>query len=141
MAKSAAAEQNNGEAKKNPTLKDHAVTIVGAILMALLIKYVLFEIFVIPSGSMEPTLHGRPDGGDRVKPYTLISFGGGKHVCIGMHFAYLQVKLIWTLLLSRFAFAPAAPLPRSDYGSWVTGPVPPARVRYRRRSVPVGPSC
>jgi len=37
-----------------------------AVLLAVVIKYVLIEVFVIPSGSMEPTLHGRPDGGDRV---------------------------------------------------------------------------
>ncbi len=37
-----------------------------AVLLALVIKYLLIEVFVIPSGSMEPTLHGRPDGGDRV---------------------------------------------------------------------------
>lgn len=37
-----------------------------AALLALAIKYGLIEAFVIPSGSMEPTLHGRTDGGDRV---------------------------------------------------------------------------
>lgn len=43
------------------------VVCVGiAVLLAYVIKYVLIEVFVIPSGSMEPTLHGRPDGGDRV---------------------------------------------------------------------------
>jgi sterol 14-demethylase len=98
------------------------------------------EVFADPE-RFDPGRWLQPDGSDRVKPYTLITFGGGKHVCIGMHFAYLQVKLIWTLLLSRFAFAPDAPLPRPDYGSWVTGPRPPARVRYRRRPSPVAPSC
>lgn len=37
-----------------------------AVLLALLLKYALVEIFVIPTGSMEPTLHGRTDGGDRI---------------------------------------------------------------------------
>lgn len=94
------------------------------------------EVFADPN-RFDPDRWLQPDGTDRVKPYTLISFGGGKHVCIGMHFAYMQVKLIWTCLLSRFTFVPDAPLPRPDYGRWVTGPRPPARVRYRRRSRPV----
>ncbi|MBN2710862.1 MAG: signal peptidase I [Planctomycetes bacterium] len=37
-----------------------------AVILALLIKFVLVEVFVIPSGSMEPYLNGRTDGGDRV---------------------------------------------------------------------------
>ena len=71
------------------------------------------------------------------QPHALISFGGGKHRCIGLHFAYLQVKAIWSVLLSRFEFELASPTPAPDYGSWVTGPRAPCRVRYRRRRQPL----
>ena len=74
-----------------------------------------------------------PDGSDKLDPHTLITFGGGKHICIGMHFAYMQVKVIWSVLLSRFEFSLTPPMPQPDYGAWVTGPKPPCRVRYRRR--------
>ena len=65
--------------------------------------------------------------------YALISFGGGKHRCIGEHFAYMQLKAIWTVLLDRFDFSLDTEFPEPNYGSWVTGPREPCRVRYRRR--------
>ena len=66
--------------------------------------------------------------------YALIGFGGGKHRCMGEHFAYLQLKAIWTVLLDRFDFHLDTGFPAPNYGSWVTGPRTPCRVRYRRRS-------
>lgn len=38
----------------------------AAVVVALLIKAYAFDVYVIPSGSMETALHGRPDGGDRI---------------------------------------------------------------------------
>ncbi len=37
-----------------------------AVAAALLIKAYVMDIYLIPSGSMETALHGRPDGGDRI---------------------------------------------------------------------------
>jgi len=65
--------------------------------------------------------------------HALIGFGGGKHRCLGMHFAYLQIKALWTVLLSRLDLVLPGPVPQPDYGRWVTGPRPPCRTRYRRR--------
>lgn len=45
---------------------DFVVMLGGAVLIALLIKAYIFDVYLIPSGSMETTLHGRPDGGDRI---------------------------------------------------------------------------
>ncbi len=90
------------------------------------------EVFADPD-TYDPDRFLGPDGDDKLDPYTMITFGGGKHVCIGMHFAYMQIKVIWSMLLSRFEFALASGAPEPDYGAWVTGPKPPCRVRYRRR--------
>ena len=73
---------------------------------------------------------------DKQHHYALIGFGGGKHACMGKHFAYQQLKAIWTVLLDRFDFFLDGGFPRPNYGSWVTGPETPCRVRYRRRSEP-----
>ena len=83
-----------------------------------------------------PDRFAPPAGEDRQHHYALIGFGGGKHACMGKNFAYMQLKAIWTVLLDRFDFFAGSGLPRPNYGSWVTGPQPPCRVRYRRRSEP-----
>jgi sterol 14-demethylase len=86
----------------------------------------------------DPDRFAPPREEDRRHPFALISFGGGRHGCIGLHFAYVQIKVLWTVLLSRFAFELASPVPAPDYGSWVTGPKPPCRIRFRRLTRPVG---
>lgn len=70
---------------------------------------------------------------DRKQQFALIGFGGGKHRCIGLTFAYLQVKVIWTVLLRQFDFELANPEPKPDYSTFVAGPKRPCMVRYRRR--------
>lgn len=65
----------------------------------------------------------------------LIGFGGGKHRCMGKHFAILQIKALWTVLMDRFDFSLEAPFPSPNYGSWVTGPKLPCELHYRSRSI------
>lgn len=71
---------------------------------------------------------------DRKQRFALITFGGGRHACIGMTFAYLQVKTIWSVLLRKFDFELVDANPRPNYETFVVGPKPPCRVRYRRRT-------
>ena len=68
--------------------------------------------------------------------YALIGFGGGKHRCMGKNFAILQIKALWSVLLDRFHFTLDGPVPAPNYGSWVTGPKLPCRLRYSRRPQP-----
>ena len=42
---------------------------------------------------------------DKVKArhkYAWIPFGGGAHMCLGLHFAYMQVKILMAQLLQRY---------------------------------------
>ncbi|HEV3116683.1 MAG TPA: cytochrome P450, partial [Gemmataceae bacterium] len=65
--------------------------------------------------------------------HAIITFGGGKHACIGMTFAYLQVKAIWSVLLRRFELELIDADPAPNYATFVVGPKPPCRLRYKRR--------
>ena len=70
---------------------------------------------------------------DRKASYALIGFGGGKHRCIGMVFAYQQIKVIWSTILRRYEIELVEPEYRPDYRTLVVGPQHPCRIRYRRR--------
>ena len=70
---------------------------------------------------------------DRKAPYSLIGFGGGKHRCIGMVFAYQQIKVIWTGIVRRIDVELVEPQYQPDYRTLVVGPRQPCRIRYRRR--------
>ena len=61
-------------------LKETASILIGAILVSLVVKTFLLQAFFIPSGSMEPTLHGCDTClGDRVLVNKLTDHMGGVH--------------------------------------------------------------
>ena len=42
---------------------------------------------------------------DQVKArhkYAWVPFGGGAHMCLGLHFAYMQVKVLMAQILTRY---------------------------------------
>jgi len=90
------------------------------------------EVFADPE-QFNPDRFAPPASEEKQHPYTLIGFGGGKHRCMGKNFAIMQIKAIWAVLLDQFDFELATPFPAPNYGSWVTGPKLPCRLRYRRR--------
>jgi sterol 14alpha-demethylase len=113
----------------------------------------LFDDFRIPEGSYlvvspavthrMPSIFTDPDrfdpdrfGPDRQEDknkFTFISFGGGRHKCLGSAFAILQIKTIFAKLLSRYEFELVGDPIETDFAGVVIGPKAPIRVRYRRR--------
>jgi sterol 14-demethylase len=75
------------------------------------------------------------DRAEDKQPFSFISFGGGRHRCLGNAFAILQVKTIFAILLRRFEFAPVGDGMEPDFHGLVVGPKQPCRVRYKRRKV------
>jgi sterol 14alpha-demethylase len=70
------------------------------------------------------------------RDFAYISFGGGRHKCLGNAFAILQIKAIIALLLGQYEFELAGDKIDSDFQGLVVGPKEPCRVRYRKRAQP-----
>jgi sterol 14-demethylase len=80
-----------------------------------------------------------PHRADRQQsPFSLLTFGGGLHKCLGMPFADNEMKVVLSLLLQRYELELVEPDPAPDYSAGMTRPSPTCRIRYRRR---VGPSA
>jgi sterol 14-demethylase len=65
--------------------------------------------------------------------FSYISFGGGRHGCLGEPFAYLQIKAIWSHLLRNFEFELVSPFPEIDWNAMVVGVKGNVMVKYKRR--------
>lgn len=81
----------------------------------------------------DPERYGPGREEDR-RPFAYISFGGGRHKCMGNAFAILQIKTIIAVLLNRYDFELAGDSIETDFQGLVLGPKPPIRIRYRRRA-------
>lgn len=114
---------------------DHVVPSGDLVLVSPAVSHRIADAFAGPS-RYDPDRFLPPREEDRRTPYSLIGFGGGKHRCIGLAFAYQQVKVIWSVLLKRYDLALAGPAPPPDYATFVVGPRAPCLVRYRRRAEP-----
>ena len=67
--------------------------------------------------------------------FSYLSFGGGRHRCVGAAFALMQLKAIFSVLLREFEFELAQPSEhyQNDETRMVVQIQQPCRVRYRRR--------
>jgi sterol 14-demethylase len=111
----------------------------GLAMVSPALSHRLADVFTEPD-RYDPDRFGPGRQEDRRHRHALIGFGGGHHRCIGSAFAYQQIKVIWSVLLRRFDLELVDPDVRPDYATFVVGPRPPCRVRYRRRpgTVPAG---
>nr|ASB17937.1 cytochrome P450 CYP51G1 [Polygala tenuifolia] len=69
--------------------------------------------------------------------FSYISFGGGRHGCLGEPFAYLQIKAIWSHLLRNFELELISPFPEIDWNAMVVGVKGNVMVRYKRKKLSV----
>ncbi|MBK8240390.1 MAG: cytochrome P450 [Deltaproteobacteria bacterium] len=90
------------------------------------------EVFKDPN-RFDPDRFGPERDEDKKNPMGWISFGGGRHRCMGIVFAQLQLRAIWSHLLRNFDFELLEPRYEPDYNRLLVGPRMPCRARYRRR--------
>ncbi|MCK5706270.1 MAG: signal peptidase I [Candidatus Aureabacteria bacterium] len=60
------AKKVSSNVKKKSKLRENIEAIVWAVGLALLIRWLIIEPYKIPTGSMEPTLHGDKKNGDKI---------------------------------------------------------------------------
>lgn len=90
------------------------------------------EVFADPN-RFDPERFMEPREEDKKHPMSWISFGGGRHRCMGIVFAQLQLRAVWSHLLRNFDFELVESRYEPDYDRLLVGPRAPCRVRYRRR--------
>ena len=90
------------------------------------------EVFHNPN-RFEPDRFGPGREEDKKNPMSYIAFGGGRHRCMGIVFAQLQLRAIWSHLLRNFDFELIESKYEPDYDRMLVGPRSPCRARYRRR--------
>jgi sterol 14-demethylase len=83
----------------------------------------------------EPDRFGPDREEDRKQAGSWISFGGGRHRCMGIVFAQLQLRAIWSHLLRNFDFELLESKYEPDYDRLLVGPRAPCRARFRRRKI------
>ena len=64
----------------------------------------------------DPDRFASPREEDRKAPYSLVTFGGGQRLCIGVNFANIEVKALAVDVLRRYELSPVDASPPMDMG-------------------------
>ena len=78
-----------------------------------------------------------PEAVKRRHKYAWVPFGGGAHMCLGLHFAYMQAKILLFHMLRRYRIEPIRPGYSTDFQIMpLTKPKDGLPVRLRRVDAP-----
>lgn len=91
------------------------------------------EYFADPE-RFEPERFLAPREEDKKTPYAWMSFGGGRHVCIGMGIAQIEIKTVLARLLRQFDLQLVANQDISPIYMPITHPKGGAKISFQRRS-------
>lgn len=99
------------------------------------VSHYIPELFPEPT-RFDPTRFLAPTSADKKHPMGWLPFGAGRHRCMGIMFAQLQLRALWSHLLRNFDFETVqGEVYEPDYARLLVGPRHPCRLRYRRRSM------
>ncbi|HUS67441.1 MAG TPA: cytochrome P450 [Kofleriaceae bacterium] len=114
--------------------KDYFVPKGTWIVISPTVSHRMPEVFADPD-RFDPDRFAPPREEDK-RDFAFISFGGGRHKCLGNAFAILQIKAILALLIGQYDFELGGDPIASDFQGLVVTPKEPCRVRYKRREHP-----
>lgn len=86
----------------------------SAIAISSLVTHRMPEYWKAPA-SFDPLRFQPPRAEQTAHSHVYYPFGGGPHVCIGMHFARIQVKAVLCELLGRYRLRAPGPLPSQRF--------------------------
>lgn len=87
--------------------------------LALAAGHRLPNVFANPE-VFDPDRFAPPREEDKRTPYSLVTFGGGPRLCIGVHFASIEVKVIVAQVLRAYRLEPLNEQPPAQYGFLAT---------------------
>lgn len=96
--------------------------------LALAAGHRLPHVFANPD-VFDPDRFAPPREEDKRHPYSLVTFGGGARVCIGINFAQVEVKALAAHVLPRYRLEPVAGQNLVNAGHWTV--VVPDGIRMR----------
>jgi len=91
------------------------------------------EIYTNPN-DFEPERFAEPRCEHKKSNYSFLSFGGGRHACIGESFGVLQTKTIYSWLFRNYDIEYIGQPVKPDFTTMIISPVPPNMVRYKRKT-------
>jgi retinoid hydroxylase len=98
--------------------------------LALAASHRLPHVFRDPD-TFDPDRFAPPREEDRRTPYSLVTFGGGPRICIGINFANIEVKALAITALRSFDLEPVPDQPLTHVGYWTA--VVPGGLHLRAR--------
>ena len=90
------------------------------------------EIFSEPE-TFDPERFAAPRREDRAKPYSLVTFGGGPRICIGINFATIEVKVLTAHILRHYQLEAKSRPEKVHIGYWNSAPKYPLEVTFKSR--------
>ncbi len=111
----------------------YTLPIGSSVRLAIAAAHRLPGVFAEPD-TFDPDRFAPPREEDRKTPYSLVTFGGGPRLCIGVNFANIEVKALAVDVLRRYELEPVEAEPPFEVG-FVTLAMPQGMPMRVRRSV------
>ncbi len=92
--------------------------------------HILPDVFSEPH-HFDPDRFAEPRREDRKRPYSLVTFGGGTRICIGISFAQIEVKLLVAHVLRKYELEAVSDHQANHVGLWTA--VVPQGIRLRAK--------